>query len=262
MRKHEISLTRNEPFQLPPVWLWLFNIKCFDWRSMKEPTLKKPFRLLPVWLRVFNIKCYYYNEKLNSKKWPQNLDLRPCYRVLAIFPTVHWVWANSGPCGPILMFLVPNITFLGMPCWFRHFSRTSDATTGFKLDCEPPNHPWLGRSIFYLLLILDLETNIRNVGNFHLLGTLKWPIYSAYILLQPLSLQNNLMSPRVCPLITRSASWLPVQPVANPVAKRRTPNFSISRKKGQVYYVSNTCSRRKRITWRNRWWWNIILVWG
>ena len=69
MKKHEISHTRNEPFgcslcdfecwttgalneeawntphwewthRLVPIWLRVFNIKCFDWGSMKYPTLR------------------------------------------------------------------------------------------------------------------------------------------------------------------------------------------------------------------------------
>ena len=62
---------------------------------MKYPTLgMNPFSC-PQCDLDFSTSSAYYNEKLNSKKWPQNLDLRPCYQVLAIFPTVHWVWANS-----------------------------------------------------------------------------------------------------------------------------------------------------------------------
>ena len=50
-------------------------------------------------------------------------------------------WAYSGPSGPILMFLVPIMTFLGMPCWFKHFSSTSDDIKAFEWDFKLPNHP-------------------------------------------------------------------------------------------------------------------------
>ena len=88
------------------------------------------------------------------------------------------------------MFLVPNMTFLGMPCWFRHFSSTSDAwrlQIGLR-STEPPNLP----VYFYLLLILHSKTDILNFGKFLLvlLGTLddqptlKTHLYKLLIFLQ------------------------------------------------------------------------------
>ena len=112
------------------------------------------------------------------------------YGILFCKPIVHWVWANSDPGGPILIFLVHNMTFLGIPCWFRHFSSTFDARRlqiGLR-STEPPNLP----VYFYLLLILHSKTYILNFGKFLLvlLGTLddqptlKTHLYKLLIFLQ------------------------------------------------------------------------------
>ena len=73
------------------------------------------------------------------------------------------------------MFLVPNLTSLGMPCWFRHFSSTSDAwrlQIGLR-STEPPHLP----VHFYLLLILHPNTDILNFGKFLLVRDLKRPTH-------------------------------------------------------------------------------------
>ena len=117
------------------------------------------------------------------KKWSQKFDWRRCYLSIAIFwesyfANLFWlILAKSGPIGPIFMFLVPNMTFLGMPCWFRHFSSTSDAwrlQIGLR-STEPPNLP----VYFYILLILHSKTDILNFGLFWLVRDLKRPTHFA-----------------------------------------------------------------------------------
>ena len=104
--KHEISQLSNQGTYMEFYLLTFTSIFAFSFafRGMKWPPSRQ-------------------NKKLRSKKWSQNFDWRPCDRVIDIFlliplckPIGHWVWANSGHSGPILMFLVPNMTFLGTPC--------------------------------------------------------------------------------------------------------------------------------------------------